>query len=47
MQQKIGDSRSEMGAISHEVKIKKDDMERFLESVVLDDLWTNLRAVSF
>jgi lysyl-tRNA synthetase class 1 len=38
MQQKIGDSRSEMGAISHEVKIKKDDMERFLESVVLDDL---------
>jgi lysyl-tRNA synthetase class 1 len=38
MQQKIGESRSEMGTISHEVKIKKDDIERFLESVVLDDL---------
>lgn len=38
MQQKIGESRSEMGTISHEVRIKKDDIERFLESVVLDDL---------
>jgi lysyl-tRNA synthetase class 1 len=38
MQQKIGESRSEMGTVSHEVKIKKDDVERFLESVVLEDL---------
>jgi lysyl-tRNA synthetase class 1 len=38
MQQKIGESRAEMAPISHEVKIKKDDIERFLESVVLDDL---------
>jgi len=38
MQQKIGESRSEMKSISHEVKIKKDDMEAFLKSVVLDDL---------
>jgi lysyl-tRNA synthetase class 1 len=38
MQQKIGESRSEMGLISHEVKIKKDDIERFLESVVLEDV---------
>jgi hypothetical protein len=32
MQQKIGESRSEMASISHEVQIKKDDIERFLEA---------------
>jgi lysyl-tRNA synthetase class 1 len=38
MQQKIEESRSEMRTASHEVQVKKDDIERFLESVVLDDL---------
>jgi lysyl-tRNA synthetase class 1 len=38
MQQKIGESRSEMGQIGHEVEISKDDIEKFLDSVVLEDL---------
>jgi hypothetical protein len=36
-----------MASVSHEVKIKKDDIERFLASVVLDDLGQTFARLAF
>jgi len=38
MQQKIGESKDEMRPIESEVIIKKDDVEKFLSAVIVDDL---------
>lgn len=38
MQQKIGESRSEMKSFGADVTIKKDDIEAFLDGVILPDL---------
>jgi lysyl-tRNA synthetase class 1 len=47
MQQKIGESRNEMMPIESEVTIKKDDVERFLSAVILDDLGATLARLAF
>jgi lysyl-tRNA synthetase class 1 len=49
MQQKIGESKDEMKSIETEITIQKDDVEKFLSAVVVDDLgstFVNL-AVAF
>jgi len=38
MQQKIGESKGEMKSIETEVTIKKDDIEKFLSEIIVDDL---------
>ncbi len=38
MQKRIGDARDEMKSVGTDINIKKDDMEKFLDAVVVDDL---------
>lgn len=46
MEEKIEQSHSQMQTFTHEVTITKDDMERFLEGVVVDDLGATFARIA-
>jgi lysyl-tRNA synthetase class 1 len=46
MEEKIGQSRDHMGSIGTEIKIPREDMDKFLESVVVDDLGSTFVRIS-
>lgn len=46
MQQKIGEANAAMVPVSTEMKITFDDMEKFLDAVIVDDLSTSLVRIA-
>jgi Domain of unknown function (DUF4209) len=46
MQQKIGESGRNLKSIEHRFEIKKEDMEAFLDQVVVDDVGTSLVRIA-
>jgi hypothetical protein len=45
MQEKIGQGRDQMAPIKTEIKIPREDMEKFLESIIVDDLWSTFTRI--
>jgi lysyl-tRNA synthetase, class I len=46
MQEKIGESQKQMASISQEIKVKKDDVDSFVNSIVVDDLATTFVRIA-
>jgi hypothetical protein len=46
MQEEIGQSRDHMAAFETEIKISRDDMEEFLKTVVVGDLWSTFIRIA-
>jgi hypothetical protein len=46
MEEKIGQSRDHMAAFETEIKISRDDMEEFLKTVVMNDLWSTFVRIA-
>ena len=46
MQEKIGQARNHMATFETEITISKDDMEKFLEAVVVEDLWSSFVKIA-
>jgi lysyl-tRNA synthetase class 1 len=47
MEEKIGQSRSEMKSFSTEIKIPREDMEAFLKTIVVDDFRGTFTRIAF
>jgi lysyl-tRNA synthetase class 1 len=47
MQEKIGQSHDHMVPIETKMEISREDMEKFLKAIVVDDLWSTFAKIAF